>query len=184
MRPALLLMALLSLATVAASPASALAAQPATETLLSGHVVSIADGDTLTLLTADLKQVKVRLAEIDTPEKRQPYGQRARQELAALAFRQQADVVVLDLDRYGRVVGRVSVDGHEVNAELLRRGAAWAYRDYLKRPELLALEAEARRQKLGLWALPASERMPPWAWRREQRLKREAARAAAEIPAG
>ncbi len=146
---------------------------------INGYVISIADGDTLTLLTADKERVKVRLAEIDTPEKKQPYGQKAKQELASLAFNHSAQVSVIDTDRYGRVVGRVVVDDLDVNAELVRRGAAWVYRDYLKRTDLLPLEAEARRQRKGLWALPESERMPPWQWRKEQRENRAAARVAA-----
>jgi len=142
---------------------------------ISGYVIAIADGDTLTLLTADKERVKVRLAEIDTPEKKQPYGQRARQELAGMAFNQTAQINVLDTDRYGRVVGRVLVNDLDVNAELVRRGAAWVYRDYLKRTDLLPLEAEARRLRKGLWALPAAERMPPWQWRKEQRENRATA---------
>lgn len=151
-----------------------------TDAQISGYVISIADGDTLTLLTADKERVKVRLAEIDTPEKKQPYGQRAKQELASLAFNHTAQISVIDTDRYGRVVGRVVVDDLDVNAELVRRGAAWVYRDYLKRTDLLPLEAEARRLHKGLWALPASERMPPWQWRKEQRESRVAARLAAD----
>ena len=147
---------------------------------ISGYVISIADGDTLTLLTADKERVKVRLAEIDTPEKKQPYGQRAKQELASLTFNQTARVRVIDTDRYGRVVGRVVVDDLDVNAELVRRGAAWVYRDYLQRTDLLPLEAEARHLRKGLWALPESERMPPWQWRKEQRENRAAARLAAD----
>jgi len=147
---------------------------------INGYVIAIADGDTLTLLTADKERVKVRLAEIDTPEKKQPYGQRAKQELAELAFNQTAQISVLDTDRYGRVVGRVRVNDLDVNAELVRRGAAWVYRDYLKRTDLLPLEAEARKLRKGLWALPAPERMPPWQWRKEQRENRAAARLAAQ----
>lgn len=154
--------------------------QARTDAQISGHVISIADGDTLTLLTADKEHVKVRLAEIDTPEKKQPYGQRAKQELASLTFNQTARVRVIDTDRYGRVVGRVVVDDLDVNAELVRRGAAWVYRDYLQRTDLLPLEAEARHLRKGLWALPESERMPPWQWRKEQRENRAAARLAAD----
>lgn len=149
---------------------------------ISGYVIAISDGDTLTLLTAEKERVKVRLAEIDTPEKKQPYGQRAKQELADLAFNRDAVITVLDIDRYGRVVGRVAVDSLDVNAELIRRGAAWVYRDYLKRPELIPMEAEARRQRKGLWALPAADRMPPWAWRRAERDRRAAAREHAASP--
>ncbi len=134
-----------------------------------GKVVAISDGDTLTLLVPDgarFKQVKVRLGEIDTPESRQPYGNRARQALSDLAFNQQARVVVRDTDRFGRTVGRVYVGNVDVNAEMVKQGAAWVYRQYLKDQSLLALEAEAKAAKRGLWGLPEMERCPPWDWRR------------------
>ena len=134
----------------------------------AGRVTSISDGDTLALLVPDgasYRQVKVRLGEIDTPESRQPYGERAKQTLSDLAFGKQARVVVQDTDRYGRTVGRVYVGGTDVNAEMIRQGAAWAYRQYLKDQSLLRLEAEAKAAKRGLWALPEAQRMPPWEWR-------------------
>lgn len=135
----------------------------------TGKVVGISDGDTLTLLVPDgasFKQVKVRLGEIDTPESKQPYGQRAKQALSDLAYNQQARVVVQDTDRYGRTVGRVYVGSLDVNAEMIRQGAAWAYRQYLKDQSLLKLEADAKAAKRGLWGLPEAERCPPWDWRK------------------
>ena len=132
----------------------------------TGRVVGVSDGDTLTLLTAEKQQVKVRLGEIDTPESRQPYGQRAKQALSDLAYNKEARVVVQDTDRYGRTVGRVYVGGVDVNAELVKQGAAWVYRQYLKDQSLLALEAEAKAAKRGLWGLPETERCPPWDWRK------------------
>ena len=133
----------------------------------TGKVVAIADGDTLTLLV-DHRQLKIRLAEIDTPERGQPYGSRAKEALSKLAFGKRARVVATDRDRYGRIVGRVYVGDTDVNAELVRRGAAWVYRQYAKDPGLFALEAEARRAKRGLWGLPEAERVPPWEWRRKK----------------
>lgn len=97
----------------------------------TGRVVGVSDGDTLTLLTADKQQVKVRLGEIDTPESRQPYGERAKQVLSALAFGKEARVVVQDTDKYGRTVGRVYVGTVDVNAEMVKQGAAWVYRQYV-----------------------------------------------------
>jgi endonuclease YncB( thermonuclease family) len=91
---------------------------------LLGRVVGVHDGDTLTLLTPERRQVRVRLHGIDAPESRQPHGTRAQQELSALAFRQAVRVVVADTDRYGRTVGRVWAGAVDVNAELVRRGAA------------------------------------------------------------
>ena len=135
----------------------------------TGKVVGISDGDTLTLLVPDgasFKQIKVRLGEIDTPERKQPYGTRAQQTLSELAFNKEARVVVQDTDRFGRTVGRVYVGGVDVNAELVKQGAAWVYRQYLKDQSLLALEAEAKTAKRGLWGLPEAERCPPWDWRK------------------
>lgn len=93
----------------------------------SGKVVGISDGDTLTLLVPDgssYKQVKVRLAEIDTPESAQPYGQKAKQALSDLAFNKQAHVIKQDKDRYGRIVGRVYVGSVDINAEMVKLGSA------------------------------------------------------------
>jgi endonuclease YncB( thermonuclease family) len=147
----------------------AILAGPLLAAELTGKVVGISDGDTLTLLVPDgasFKQVRVRLAEIDTPESRQPYGQRAQQALSDLAFGKQARVVVQDTDRYGRTVGRVYVGSLDVNAEMIRQGAAWVYRQYLKDQSLLALEQQAKTAKRGLWGLPETERCPPWDWRK------------------
>ncbi|MBO1077253.1 thermonuclease family protein [Roseomonas marmotae] len=147
--------------------ASLLLSQPTLAAELFGRVVGIADGDTLTLLTPERQQVKVRLYGIDAPESRQPYGTRAQQELSALAFRKEVRVVVEDTDRYGRKVGRVWAGPVDVNAELVRRGAAWVYRQYNRDPALPRLEAEARQAKRGLWSLPPQEQVPPWDWRRQ-----------------
>ncbi|KAA2211363.1 thermonuclease family protein [Teichococcus oryzae] len=127
-----------------------LVTQPALAAELLGRVVAIQDGDTLTLLTPERRQVRVRLYGIDAPESRQPYGTRARQELSDLAFNRQARVLVEDTDRYGRTVGRVWVGSTDVNAALVCRGAAWVYRQYNRDPGLPPLEAEARTTRRGL----------------------------------
>jgi endonuclease YncB( thermonuclease family) len=119
-----------------------------------------------------LRQTKVRLAEIDTPESRQPYGNRAKQALSALVFGKEVRVVVVDTDRYGRTVGRVYADALDVNAAMVRQGAAWVYRKYSRDPSLLLLEQEARSARRGLWALPETERTPPWEWRAAARASR------------
>src|SRR5262245_27314377 len=98
---------------------------------LRGRVVFVADGDTFTLLTDDKQQVRVRLAEIDAPEGGQPWGNRAKQALSVLVFSQPVRVVYTGRDQYGRTLGRVYVAGKDVNAEMVRSGNAWAYRQYL-----------------------------------------------------
>jgi len=138
---------------------------------LRGRVVGITDGDTLTLLTDRREQIKIRLAEIDTPERRQPYGTRARQVLSDLAFGKSVRVVVQDTDRYRRTVGRVYAGSQDINAEMVRRGAAWVYRRYSDDPALLRLEQGARAERRGLWGLPEAQRTPPWEWRAAERHK-------------
>jgi len=130
-----------------------------------GKVVSIADGDTLTLLIDNI-QYRIRLAEIDTPEKKQPYGTKARQALSKLVFGEEIKVNVQTTDRYGRSVARVYADDVDVCAELVRQGMAWVYRKYVKDESLFDMEQEAQNASRGLWSLPESQRVPPWEWRR------------------
>ena len=136
---------------------------------VSGRVVGVHDGDTLTLLDANKRQTKIRLAEIDTPESAQPYGSRAKQALSNLVFGKDVIVVVREQDRYGRSVGRIYVGDTDVNAAMVASGAAWVYRQYSHDPELLRLETEARTAGRGLWSLPEAQRTPPWEWRQQQR---------------
>lgn len=131
-------------------------------TAYAGQVVAIADGDTLTVLEGK-QQIKVRLANIDAPEKKQPFGQRSRQSLADLCFRKEATLQVQDVDRYGRTVAVVVCDGIEANREQVDRGLAWVYPKYNKDRTLPAVEASAREAKLGLWRDAAP--VPPWEWR-------------------
>ncbi len=136
------------------------------QTVYQGNVVKIADGDTLTILV-DKQQLKIPLSDIDTPERKQPFGTRAKQALSDLAFGKQARVVEVTVDRYGRIVGRVYVGDTDVNRALVAQGFAWVYRKYSNDAELLRLEAEAKQKSLGLWADPNP--IPPWEWRRGRR---------------
>lgn len=140
--------------------------KPALAEELHGKVVAITDGDTLKILTEEMTQIKIRLSDIDTPERKQPYGDKAKELLSALSFGKQAHVHVIDIDRYGRTVGRVYADGIDVNSEMVKRGAAWVYRRYSHDPKLLILEQAAREKRLGLWGLPEVERLAPWEWRK------------------
>ena len=148
-----------------------------------GRVVGIADGDTFTLLV-DRQQLRIRLAEIDTPEKGQAYLKRARQALSDMIFDRAVRVVEMDHDRYGRVVGRVYIGSIDVNAEMVRRGAAWVYRKYAKDPSLYELEKEARSARRGIWALPETEQEPPWKWREERRQSSVSSTLTAATPQG
>lgn len=139
---------------------------------LTGRVVGVHDGDTLTLLTADKTSVKVRLAQVDAPELGQPYGKDSKKVLSDLVFDREVRVEVLKLDRYGRTVGEVFVGTVDVDRRMVHDGAAWAFRQYLTDSSLLDVEADAGRHQRGLWALQADQRIPPWEWRKAKREKR------------
>jgi len=140
--------------------------------VITGKVVKVADGDTITILV-DREQVRVRLANIDTPERKQPWGRRAKQALADLVAGKQVEVEVLDTDRYGRAIGLVRVGGIKANRALVNDGHAWVYPRYNRDPDLPGIEAEARADRRGLWSLPPAERIPPWKWRQEHRRQRK-----------
>lgn len=145
------------------------AMQVCAQDVLSGKVVAIADGDTFTLLAANDQQIRIRLAQVDTPEKGQPYANRSRQALGDLVFGKYVRVMVVGKDRYGRTVGSVSVGQVDVAGELVSSGAAWVYRRYATDENLYSLEEVARKQARGLWGLPESQRIPPWEWREAKR---------------
>lgn len=133
---------------------------------LSGKVVRVADGDTITILTPDKKQVKIRLVEIDAPEKEQPYGQASKKMLSDMVFGKDVTVEWDKIDRYQRTLGRVFVGDIDVNLQQVKTGAAWAYTRYLTDDKIKQAEIKARKQKVGLWALQSDQIVPPWEWRR------------------
>lgn len=156
---------LIALATVVFLTAIYNVYQPTLDEDLHGRVVSITDGDTLKILTGT-QQVKIRLAEIDTPEREQPWGTRAKQALSDKVFGKDVRVKVVDTDRHGRTVGKIWLDSRDINREMVREGHAWVYRKCMKDKSLLDDEDHARKEKLGLWSLP--DVVPPWEWRRTQ----------------
>lgn len=128
-----------------------------------GAVTGVADGDTLYVLVEGAR-TRIRLADIDAPEKRQPYGRRAEQSLRELVGKREVRLTWSRADQYGRPLARIIVDGQDVNAEQVRRGYAWVYRQHSSNPVLLRLESEARRARRGLWSDEAP--VPPWDWRK------------------
>lgn len=140
---------------------------------ITGTVVGISDGDTVSLLDRERVQHRIRLLGIDAPEKRQPYGERAKQHLARLAFSRPARAVCGRPDRYGRQVCQLFVDGEDVGLAQVREGFAWHYRQYQRdqvvedRARYAEAEDEARAGRRGLWQ--DIRAVPPWEYRREAR---------------
>jgi len=129
----------------------------------SGRVVGVHDGDTITVLTPDNVQLKIRLVEIDAPEIKQPFGQQSKQALSALVFGKSVEIRPTGKDRYGRTLARVFVDGTDVNLAMVKAGMAWRFDKYSKDGAFQTAQQEAQRARRGLWAEPAP--VAPWEWR-------------------
>ena len=144
-----------------------LIASPLYAETLSGRIVGVSDGDTATLLTSANESVKIRLAQIDAPEKKQAFGEKSKQSLSDLIYGKQVSVEVETKDRYGRTVGKIKVAGVDANQEQIKRGMAWFYVQYGKDSAYRNAEASARSNRTGLWSEPNP--VPPWAFRRGQK---------------
>jgi endonuclease YncB( thermonuclease family) len=125
--------------------------------VLIGDVVSVSDGDTITLLDANKSQHKIRLVGIDAPEKAQPFGQASKKSLSDLIFNKQVNVYWKKKDRYQRVLGKVTLDGQDICLEQVKRGMSWHYKQYERdqtpedRMKYDLAEKEARENRIGLW---------------------------------
>lgn len=133
---------------------------------IQGKVIRVLDGDTIEVLQ-DKKPIRVRLANIDAPEKKQAFGRWSTNQLKALLAGQSVTVSYTQTDRYGRIIGRVfTMNGTEASRFMVHSGAAWVYERYNVDESLPALQREAQEQKRGLWADPKP--VPPWEWRHKQ----------------
>ncbi len=137
---------------------------------LTGKVGRVVDGDTLYVLDANSQQHKIRLAGIDAPERRHAYGLASRKHLLSIVAGKQVRVEYQKRDRYGRIVGKVLLDGIDVCLEQVKAGFAWHYKKYQHEQsaedrELYAdAENQAREGRLGLWR--ENNPIPPWEHRR------------------
>lgn len=140
--------------------------------LITGKVVGVHDGDTLTVLNAGKVQHKIRLAGIDAPELGQAYGQASKKHLAELVAGKTVSVEWDRLDKYRRIIGKVLLDGQDVCLAQITAGMAWHYKKYESEQTLAdrntysVAEQEARNSKRGLWR--DSKSVPPWKWRRSK----------------
>ena len=129
----------------------------------AAQVIGVADGDTLTILQDD-KPLKIRLGNIDAPEKKQSFGERSKQSLSDLCYRKEATYSILNVDRYGRTVALVRCAGIDVSRAQVKRGMAWVYTQYNTDTSLPAIQAEAKAAHRGLWVDEGAT--PPWSFRR------------------
>lgn len=135
------------------------------------EVIGVADGDTLTVLRQG-RPLKVRLANIDAPEKRQDFGERSKQSLSQMCYRKDASLQIQTVDRYGRAVAVVTCNRINVNRAQVRRGMAWVYPQYNKDRALPVVQKAAQNEGHGLWA--RQDAVPPWEFRKRARLASKA----------
>lgn len=141
--------------------------------IISGRVVGVSDGDTITVIDSKNTQYKIRLAGIDAPEKNQAFGKVSKQSLSDLVFEKQVNVNWQKQDRYGRTVGKVIVNGLNANLEQLNRGMAWYYKKYQNeliledRLDYLHAEESAEKSRVGLWL--DKDPIAPWDFRKSRR---------------
>ncbi|WP_228853300.1 thermonuclease family protein [Aegicerativicinus sediminis] len=140
----------------------------AQENAIYGKVVAITDGDTYKLLKPDSTVIRIRVANIDCPERKQPFSTKAKQFTADAIFGKQVKIIVLKKDRYGRLVAKtIYNDGKVLSEELLKQGLAWHYRQFSKDSLLQSIEDMARLNKIGLWI--DDDAIAPWLWRRNKK---------------
>jgi len=130
----------------------------------SAKIIVVIDGDTVVIRRAG-GLVKIRLAEIDAPEKAQTFGVASKQSLSEMVLGKQVTVVSQAIDKYGRLVAHLGINGLDVNAEQIRRGMAWEYSNFHSNKTLIGLQTEARNAALGLWV--QRNPIPPWVWRKQ-----------------
>lgn len=146
--------------------------------LLYGKVINIIDGDTVTIKDANGEEHRIRLGEIDAPEKSQAFGKESATELKDLVMDKQVKVFWKKKDsftwkttdhqeRRGRIIGGIYISDRFINRELVERGAAWHYKEFSKDDTLAQAEAYAKKNKYGLWA--AENPTPPWEYRKKKK---------------
>lgn len=136
---------------------------------ISGRVVNVSDGDTVTILINEAETIKVRLSEIDAPEKNQPWGNKSKQALTALISNQNVTISAHGKDRYGRTLGTIYLNQKNINKLMVQNGEAWAYTKYVSDQEYFLFQEQAKTQKIGLWSIGLDQPTPPWEWRQKSK---------------
>lgn len=142
---------------------------------IHGRVIRILDGDTIEIIDSTDTTYRIRLEGIDAPEKSQAFGTKARQQLATFAFNHDATIEWNEKDLYGRIVGKLLVDGKDIGLEMIRSGLAWHFKRYennqaeTDRIAYAEAEQQSRKEQLGLWSDPNPT--PPWTFRHQRSQK-------------
>jgi micrococcal nuclease len=132
-------------------------------------VVAITDGDTIKVLDHQNQQHKIRLASIDAPERKQPYGLKSKQILSDLIGKERVTLDCPVSDRYKRLICTIWFNGIDINRKMVVLGGAWVYAKYYKGEDYYVVENDAREAKRGLWSISEYEAIAPWQWRKGTR---------------
>ena len=139
---------------------------------IKGKVVAVTDGDTITVLDdMDKGRFRIRLDKIDAPEKKQAFGNKAKQYLSTLIYGKQVKIRFKKIDNYGRILGIVYLDGKEINLQMVQDGLAWHYRHYDNTESYITAEQIARANKKGLWI--EKDPINPYIFRKNQKKNRK-----------
>lgn len=148
----------------------------------SGKVVAVSDGDTVSVMREGRAE-RIRLAEIDCPERYQPFGSKSKRFTSHLCFGKVVLVKPETIDKYGRIVAHIFLpDGHNLSEDLISSGLAWHYKEYSSSEKLADLENEARAAKLGIWS--EKNPIPPWQWRHGNKQASKTVKEANSLGAG
>ncbi len=134
---------------------------------LVGKVIKVSDGDTVTILTEDKVSHKIRLNDIDAPEKKQPFGNKSRDNLASYIAGEIITVKYKSKDKYGRILGTIYFENLDINLQQIKNGYAWVYKQYSKNQTYYQEEQKAKDLKKGLWI--AKEPLAPWEYRKKRK---------------
>ena len=128
-------------------------------------VVGVTDGDTIKCLTNDKELLKIRLYQIDAPEKKQAFGNKSKQALSGLIFNKRVRIENHGPDKYRRTLGTIFYDNKDINLEMIKQGMAWFYPFAKKNEQYKQAEEQARKDKIGLWA--DKKPVAPWEFRKK-----------------
>lgn len=141
-------------------------AAPSEPKILLCHVTKVTDGDTITIVTKEGQSRRIRLASIDAPELKQPYGRKSKDALSAMILGKEVLLVWHEKDRYRRLIGDLYHKDRWINRDMISEGWAWHYKKYSKDETLAKAEVTAREAKKGLWSDPNA--IPPWEFREKR----------------
>lgn len=149
-----------------AASAKTAATEPKEESV-DAVVTKIIDGDSIKAKDKDGKEYEIQIEGTDAPESKQPYGKESTDALRVMLADHPIRVTWQKKDNFERLLAQVHVGDKHINSEMIREGHAWHFKRYNQSEQLAACEAEAKKEKRGLWRTENPQ--APWDYRKENR---------------